>query len=923
MVRYKITLAIVFACLLAVSAQAASDYLYPIAMVRREGPKSAPGMTASRASSEFTFLLYKGDGQPTQRTLVSLSYDDTNLYVFFRCFEDQMDKLKSEYNGRDDKVWRDDSISVLIGPESRPDQYYYLAANISGARYDDKRSAGELIAWDGDWSVKVTRGADHWTAVVTIPFASLGTKVPAPGASWYANFGRREVPHGELTAWSPVINDFHEPQRFGRIIFGGSQSVTASTLLPDIGAPGKYILQLRSHNPGKATVPFVTQILVDGKAVSSWTRNAVPGERNQAVAFEYLPEGKHVLQAVISRSGKVIMRTAPTPVDIGNHGERLKLYRSVISSFTAPTPELKQSASRLSKTLSEIEKFAVTARANREKWAELGQKLDAVELDIARLRYALADYKDDKQTAGYVVGTQTALCKVFRDKMFDGEIGKAALVSLARNEYESTQAVILAHGKQLEDVTVSVTDLTGSSGKIDASNIKLNLVDYVRTRKPKYHVEYVGWWPDPLMEMRPFDVPKDGVQPIWITIYAPKNTPAGTYSGRIIIKPTNAPETSVALEVRVRDFELPTRPHMKTAFALFPHEINAWYGRYTDEMRLDWYAFMLEYRLNPTNIYSSRPAPEMPDIAYCVERGMNAMCLAYTHNKDAKDRAELEGLLRPYEEYLKKHGWWDMAYLYGFDEITPDKYHELRDMYGWVKTAFPDLPRMCTVIPNKELKGYVDIWVPVTSNYVHETAEQYRKDGDEVWWYVCCNPHHPYANFFIDYPAIDPRIIFWQCWKYNVPGFLYYAVNLWTTNRTVDGLPPEHLPHDDPAAQEAIRAGKRWPEVSWNTFSFDRFNGDGHLIYPGPGGKPLSCIRLECIRDGIEDYEYFYMLNERVKDAEKNGKADSKDVVAAKKLLKVRESVVKSVTEYTLDPKALLQARDEIADMIERLAGAD
>lgn len=230
----------------------------------------------------------------------------------------------------------------------------------------------------------------------------------------------------------------------------------------------------------------------------------------------------------------------------------------------------------------------------------------------------------------------------------------------------------------------------------------------------------------------------------------------------------------------------------------------------TDEIRLRYYEFMLEHRLNPTNIYTHSPAPSKEDLPFCIDRGLNAFCLAYTHNRDEKGRAELAKMLREYEEFLKGKGWWDKAYIYGFDEIKPDKYAELRDMYGWVKKEFPDLPRVCTVAPNNDLKGFVDIWVPLTSNWRQKDAEEYTKAGDEVWWYVCCVPAHPYPNFFIDYPAIDPRIIFWMNWKFKIPGFLYYAVNNWTTNRAAGGLPEEHRAHEDEKALEAIKAGKRY-----------------------------------------------------------------------------------------------------------------
>jgi hypothetical protein len=137
----------------------------------------------------------------------------------------------------------------------------------------------------------------------------------------------------------------------------------------------------------------------------------------------------------------------------------------------------------------------------------------------------------------------------------------------------------------------------------------------------------------------------------------------------------------------------------------------------------------------------------------------------------------------------------------------------------------------------------------------------------------------------------------------------------------VENHPHYVRPHEDPAAVQAIRDGKRWPEVPWNTYTCDRFNGDGHLIYPGPDGMPISSIRMECIRDGIEDYECFYMLNELVKKAEEKGRGNSDLVKQARQALGVRESVVKSLKKFTYDPAEVLKARTELLDLIEALRG--
>lgn len=881
----------------------ADKLLPPVAMVRKLSAAEASGGVAqaiwSRPASAAGFVQLKvGRPLSTQQTEARLAYDDKNLYVAFKCFEAQMAKLKAEYTKPDEFVWRDDSATVLLDPSNGQADYYHMVANVVGAKFEG-RGSGPGSSWNGQWAVEVKKQDGFWTSLITVPFASLGGAVPRLSETWAANFGRREKPSDELSSWSPVDDSYHERDKWGSLVFGGSDAPLILPMAPRIGSPGLHQLAIAVSNPMAYPVKLRAETMSNGNVVETLQWSAAVGESVHNCRFNYPLDGKQRLSVAVYgvNTGRLLSRTAPIYLDIPAHATQIKVCRNLASSLTPFDKTSTDEKTAVLKLVGETEDLAKKAEGDDAAWAELGVKVDALEKTVARARIVCSD----KEGRGYAIGTETALRKLLRDKLFDGKIGEPARLQVAREEYEPVQIVVLAGDKGLKDVSVTASDMTGPSGAvIPASRIGLNLVEFVETKTPQYEVDYIGWWPDPLLEMSKFEVAAGAMRPIWVIVHPPAGIPGGEYRGQVRIKPANAAETAVPLEVRVWDFTLPKRTHMKTAFALFPHELGAWWRGtdITDEMRLGYYEFLLNHRLNPTNIYTSKPAPEIPDIPFCVDHGMNAFCLVYTHNKDAKNRAALAGMLKEYQTYLKGKGWSDMGYLYGFDEIRPDKYGELRDMYGWVKEEFPNLPRMCTVAPKKELKGYVDIWVPLTDSWVQKDAEQYTKDGDEVWWYVCCVPDHPYPNFFIDYPAVDPRILFWMNWKYQIPGFLYYAINLWESNRL---------------------GGGRWPEIPWDTYSFNHYNGDGVLLYPGPDGRLLSSIRLDCIRDGIEDYEYFYILNDLVQKAEKSKKADPALIEQARKALKVREDVVSSPKSYTLDPELLLGARAEVAELIEKL----
>ena len=109
-------------------------------------------------------------------------------------------------------------------------------------------------------------------------------------------------------------------------------------------------------------------------------------------------------------------------------------------------------------------------------------------------------------------------------------------------------------------------------------------------------------------------------------------------------------------------------------------------------------------------------------------------------------------------------------------------------------------------------------------------------------------------------------------------------------------------------------------------------NGDGRLIYPpksilasydtGQLAKstsgPINSIRLEILREGIEDYEYFWTLRDLVSQ-EKAASPESTVAREAEGYLVVPDTVLTSLVDYTKDPTPLYAHRAVLAQMILRL----
>ena len=133
----------------------------------------------------------------------------------------------------------------------------------------------------------------------------------------------------------------------------------------------------------------------------------------------------------------------------------------------------------------------------------------------------------------FVLGTADTMEKVFRDEPWTRPAAVTLAVEAARNEVEGIQLIVVPpeHG-DVRSATVDVTDLVSDTGgSIPAANVTWRLVGYVETEKPAYPTDKVGWWPDPLLPPRRFDVESGHVQPVWIDVRVPADAQAGVYRG--------------------------------------------------------------------------------------------------------------------------------------------------------------------------------------------------------------------------------------------------------------------------------------------------------------------------------------------------------------------------------------------------------
>ncbi len=152
----------------------------------------------------------------------------------------------------------------------------------------------------------------------------------------------------------------------------------------------------------------------------------------------------------------------------------------------------------------------------------------------------------------------------------------------AKNEYEPFQVVVFdSDGGSLAGVDAEVTALESKSGSaISADNVFLFREHFIYIDKPShkpYSETTIGYWPDPLVPFvdryfgedrngAPFDVPAGEKRVIWVEVYVPLDTPAGTYVGTMSVTAEGKPKVDIPITLTVWNFALPEKISLDSVF---------------------------------------------------------------------------------------------------------------------------------------------------------------------------------------------------------------------------------------------------------------------------------------------------------------------------------------------------------------------
>ena len=515
---------------------------------------------------------------------------------------------------------------------------------------------------------------------------------------------------------------------------------------------------------------------------------------------------------------------------------------------------------------------------------------------------------------------------------------------LARNEHESVQLLVAPRGGDLQNVRVRAGDLKNAAGQtFSAKDISCDVVGYVNLqRRAPYKVAqavatnsapgYVrktfsptlGWWPDPILNfLDGVDISGTDLQSFWVRVRCPGAQPAGTYRGELAVSADGVATLRVPFSVRVNGFAISRASPLPLAITFGPgpttqledeaglaaaaarrkdplSPVNLWKHR-----EQEWGDFLADYFITMDSLYHNGSRVHFDVLERLKQQGrLGVFNLGYWGYPSSTNEADVAnwrkgtiGRLRGAYEGAKARGLLDHAYLYGCDEIATNYFPMIRLAVKELKAAFPGVPISTTAYDHEFGVGtpldVMDWFTPLTPKFDKTKAAASRAAGHQVWWYICCGPHAPHANMFIECPAIEGRLLMGaQTARMQPDGFLYYQITIWNSKR-------------------CITSG---PFTDWEPRSWTKYHGDGSWTCVGPDGRPLPTIRLENFRDGLEDYAYSKILRERLAARKDKGDAWS---LKAKELLDVPRDVMDTMTNYTDDPAAVYRWRDAMADLIE------
>lgn len=512
------------------------------------------------------------------------------------------------------------------------------------------------------------------------------------------------------------------------------------------------------------------------------------------------------------------------------------------------------------------------------------------------------------QSPHTLVWAARAATHVFKDSLPSDTGGSTTLaLDSGRNEFEAGQ-VVVRRDQAFTIKRVTFTPLASGRGLIPAANVSYNFVKYTSLNHNSVFGgnQYVyapsrpapDDFPDGLSNDRSTTVAANTTQPIWVRVHVPKTVDGGVYHGLVTIETDRGTEV-LPLSVNVRPVTIPDAKDSgftDVEWTLFfgtvsyqdpPSGVETMLANYGfSPFTPKWWKLMedyanlrRDYRNNdltlPMNtlLLAGNTTVDADGTAhfdwskvdqvvkFFTDRGtvsrlegfwVNGGPTSGDHwgvetlapNADGKlvktyvpwDSPAADRWIQQYvgalREHVKAMGWESKWWMHIGDEPSGDSGREgWNGIFDKVKAIWPDVKIGDATFSDpvaSEVSAREDITIPNLLNYEWNPGpfDKARAAGKDLWLYNCNIPTLGYLNRFIDQPEYYQRLIGWLAAARNANGHLHWAFNNW------------NISMDDQDVK-----------------------GDFWVVNPDKEHNLLErTIRLESLRDGIEDWEVVSIL---------------------------------------------------------------
>jgi hypothetical protein len=384
----------------------------------------------------------------------------------------------------------------------------------------------------------------------------------------------------------------------------------------------------------------------------------------------------------------------------------------------------------------------------------------------------------------------------------------------------------------------------------------------------------------------PFDLKEKTTRPVWITIDIPANATNGSYHGEIEIKSSKGNSQTLSLTLDVLDLTLPSPsdwtfhldlwqnpfsiarlhntelwseehlqvcgPYLKMLAQAGQKSITTsilhrpWGGQTYDhfESMIQWThqgenQWSFDYEVfdkwvelamdagitNQINCYSMVPWGNRV-------RYFDTDSAGYVTKTVKPGSEEFKSLWKPFltnfRNHLKEKGWLSIT------NIAMDERHveEMKNTIDFIHEVTPEFNIALAGNYHEEIADDLkDLCVFHNPELNTQIITDRKEKGLITTFYTsCAAPEHP--NNFTFSPPAEQTLIGWYAAAKGFDGFLRWAYNSWVKDPLMDSR-----------------------FITWPA-------GDTYQIYPGP----LSSIRFEKLREGIQDFEKIRIIREKLKE---------------------------------------------------------